>query len=87
MSNIPDLKEGQWIEIDGSDYVVSVLFEKETPLGIGEVVFNPSKPAFKDFGWDGEKFYLFPSGDFGGYAERAARHSKAVKILKKGKWA
>ena len=79
----PELSLGKWIVVNGTDCVVSKIYEDNSPFGSCEVVFNIDKPTTHDVVWDGQKWVFPERTDFGGYADRTSNY---VFILKQGKY-
>lgn len=73
MSDRPDIKPGDWIEIEGVDCVVCVVREHLDAFGDCEVVFDPAKPTNRDVIWNDEEWRFMETGDYGGYAEKYER--------------
>jgi len=84
MANRPNINLGNWIYVEGTSCVISIVREPGHEFGDCEVVFNPDKPTNHDVEWDGEKWIFPDRPDFGGYADRNSRLSQYVQILKQG---
>ncbi|MGF1873583.1 hypothetical protein [Photobacterium indicum] len=85
MSELPLIKEGDWIEVEGVSSVVSRVREAGHYFGECEVVCSPNKPANRDAKWSNGEWVFTNSNDFGGYAEKYDRLNRFVSILKRGK--
>ena len=77
----PDAQPGEWIEVAGVDCVFVQLFDEKNPLGDGEIVCAPKKPANKNIRWNGGTWEFMPSDDSGGYADKYPRLRRFVVIL------
>jgi hypothetical protein len=81
-SAAPTLLEGQWIEVQGRDCVVQIVYDSSSPFGACQWVFNREKPTTHDVAWDGAKWFFPKRPDFGGYGRRGDRF---VEQLIRGK--
>lgn len=86
MSDRPEIKLHEWIDVEGASCVVANIREDGSQFGDCEVVLNPKKPANRDVRWNGEDWEFLPSGDYGGYADSYPRLAGAVAVLKRGRW-
>jgi hypothetical protein len=87
MSDRPDVKPSDWIEVGDIDCVVCVVREHLDAFGDCEVVFNPKKPTNRDVIWNSgaEEWRFWETGDYGGYAEKYKRLRPFVVQLMQGK--
>ena len=82
MSEHPKIKEGDWLIVEKTNCVVSIVYPKNSESGICLVVYDPKKPTTHDVDWDGEKWIFPKRPDFGGYGRDSDPY---VQQLKRGK--
>ncbi len=82
MSTMPKIKLGDWIRVGNWDCVVRRVYDKDSPFGVGEVVYNPQKPTTHDFDWNGDEWFLPERPDYGGHGRETDPY---VQQLKRGK--
>lgn len=85
MASRPQISPGNWIVVGKQSCVVANVREPGNHFGDCEVVFNPLKPTNADVVWSDEGWKFVETGDYGGYAEKYARLSLYVGILKNGR--
>jgi hypothetical protein len=78
----PKINIGDWVTVGNSDCVVWAVSKEGTSDTICVVVCNKNKPTTLPVGWDGEKWFLVPIPDYGGYARDTDR---LVQQLKRGR--
>ena len=79
---MPRIAQGEWIEVQGRDCVVRIVYPDLSAFGACQVVFNREKPTTRDVAWDGEKWVFPERPDLGGYGRRGDRF---VEQLIRGK--
>jgi hypothetical protein len=85
MAQRPEIALGDWIKVAGLDAVVSMILPPGDPAGDCEVVFHPGMPANLQVRWTGKAWKIANRGDYGGAAEKHARLTEYVSILKAGR--
>lgn len=75
--NHPRIELEGWINVEGSDCLVTQVYQGYSLSGACEVVTNPQKPINKDVGWDGEKWFFSPKPTF----INAAQTSRLKKFV------
>lgn len=83
MSKCPDISVGKWITIENQDCVISKLYNAESQSGVGQVIFNKSKPTTHVFDWNGDTWFFPEQPDFGGYGRDS---DPFVQQLKRGRY-
>ena len=83
MSEHPSIKSGDWLTVDATDCVVTVVYPQGYESGVCLVVFNKQKPTTHDVDWDGEKWFFPKRPDFGGYGRDRDPY---VLQLKRGRY-
>ena len=58
--NHPKIELKGWINVEGSDCLITQIYGGYSLSGACEVVTNPSHPTNRDVGWDGEKWFFSP---------------------------
>jgi hypothetical protein len=85
MAKRPEIKLGDWIKVDNLDAVVSRILPPGDPTGDCEVVFHPVKATVLHVRWTGKAWEIANRGDYGLSAEKHARLTEYVSILKTGR--
>lgn len=85
MSDRPEIRPGQWIQIGPILAIVATVHRAGEGFGDCEVVFNPQKPTNCDAEWRDGEWRFVDSPDFGGYAESNVRLHRYVEMLKSGR--
>lgn len=79
----PSVRPGEWIEVDGNDCVVTHVYEDDSQIEKGMLVFDTKKPTTHESGWDSERWVFSDSPDFDGYARET---DPSVRLLKRGRY-
>ena len=79
--NHPKITLKGWINVEGSDCLITQVYKGYSLSGACEVVTNPKQPINKDVCWDGEKWFFSKQPTFINAAE-TPRLKDFVSLLK-----
>lgn len=79
--NHPKIELKGWINVEGSDCLITQIYRGYSLSGACEVVTNPEKPINKDVCWDGQNWVFSDKPTFVNAAE-TPRLKEFVKLLR-----
>lgn len=82
--NHPKIELNDWINVEGSDCLVTQVYQGYSLSGVCEVVTNPQQPINKDVCWNGEKWVFSSLPTFINAAE-TSRLREYTYILKQSR--
>lgn len=82
--NHPKIEPQDWINVEGSDCLITQIYGGYSLSGACEVVTDPDHPINKDVGWDGNKWFFAPDPPLVN-AAKTPRLQKFVERLKEKK--
>ena len=80
--NHPKIELKGWINVEGSDCLITQIYQGYSLSGACEVVTNPERPINKDVGWDGKNWVFSPDPTFVNAAQ-TSRLQEFVETLQK----